>query len=351
MILHGAGGRTALELRQALGLLEEADHDFIEVLKSVSAMTCVNLKSVYGMFYDNKLAGGDMSDDYLNSTKDMFWTEPTGLDFAKSELARNGINQWIEQQTGHKIKDMIRPDDGSVNPWSKLVLINAIYFKGDWEFRFDKSETKKEHFYVTPDRVVKVDMMFQERVFAIIDPLPGVVALDMPYKGHRLSMILILPTDGSLADLENSLGQVDDLNSFLSFDAGSVTMVKLTLPRFKLESQVTDLSDCLKSLGMKDMFDASKADFSKMAANDVYVSKVLQKAYLEVNEDGGGEDKVKSSEANTNTAAKILNFNRPFMFLVKDNLTGTILISGHVVDPSPPNVWARRLQRLSLRKV
>ena len=165
------------------------------------------------------------------------------------------------------------------------------------------------------------------------------MALEMPYKGKRLSMIFILPNDkhSSLADLEETMSKVTNINSVLKF--GYKEKVEVTLPRFKIESKF-DLVEPLMKLGMTDMFDESSADFSGMTGGNnkgLYVSKVLQKAFVEVNEEG--------TEAAAATAAIMMGrsrqpeperftCDRPFMFLIRDNLTGLILFSGHVTDPS-----------------
>ena len=175
-----------------------------------------------------------------------------------------------------------------------------------------------------------------------VKELKGAIALDMPYKGKRLSMIFLLPNEkhSSLADLEEAMTKVTDLNSiFHKFHKfGRKVKVYVTLPRFKLESQL-DLVEPLKQLGMTDMF-GSKADFSGMTGGTnkgLFVSEVVQKAFVEVNEEG--------TEAAAATAAivtarmigprpKRFTCDRPFMFLIRDNLTGMILFSGHVTDPS-----------------
>ena len=176
-----------------------------------------------------------------------------------------------------------------------------------------------------------------------VKELNGAIALDMPYKGKRLSMIFLLPNDkhSSLADLEDAMSKVTDLNSiFHKFHKfGRKSKVEVTLPRFKLESEL-DLNEPLNKLGMTDMFDEFKADFSGMTGgtkNRLFVSIVKQKAFVEVNEEG--------TEAAAATAAVMMGrsrqpepeqftCDRPFMFLIRDNLTGMILFSGHVTDPS-----------------
>ena len=170
-----------------------------------------------------------------------------------------------------------------------------------------------------------------------VKELDGAFALNMPYKGERLSMILVLPAEGkTLVDLEKSMAKIPNINDALKFGTRKVK-VELTLPKFKLESQI-ELNEPLMALGMKDMFDQAKADFSGMTGGpkSLFVSAVVQKAFVEVNEEG--------AEAAAATAGMmmmrampmnpIFNCDRPFMFFIRDNLTNMMLFSGHVTDPS-----------------
>ena len=225
---------------------------------------------------------------------------------------------------------------------TKLVLVNAIYFKGDWDVKFDKSKTRKGDFHVSPTQTVQTDMMFSTNEYGMLNhvkDLQGATALDMPYKGKRLSMIFLLPNHNhnSLADLEEAMSKVADLNSILRF--GRKTKVVVTLPRFKLESQF-DLKEPLKQLGMTDMFNETKADFSGMTGGTnkgLFVSQAAQKAFIEVNEEGAeafAATFAKMSKRKLSLPTFFFTCNRPFMFLIRDNLTRMILFSGHVADPS-----------------
>jgi len=276
---------------------------------------------------------------YLDSTKENFLAEPVATDFSKGEEAREAINTWVENQTNSKIKDLIAKN--VLNGLTKMVLVNAVHFKGDWAMKFKKENTQKRDFHVSKDKVVQADMMFSNEKYPYI-PLKELKAeaIQIPYKGQRLSMILLLPRpDSSLEELEKSLEKVPDINTVLKFPPlPGKSKVELSLPKFKLETQL-DLNDNLKAMGITDMFDENKADFSKMRSGgkkDLYVSKVVQKAFIEVNEDG--------TEAAAATAgvmmmrAMVMNpsftCDRPFMFMIKDNLTGVTLFSGHVTDPT-----------------
>merc|ERR1711983_674421 len=190
---------------------------------------------------------------YIESTQQYFLAEPVGMDFSQSEESRTTINQWVEEQTNKKIQNLIAK--GSINALTKMVLINAIHFKGDWDVKFDKEKTKKGDFHVTKDKIVQADMMYNKEEYGMlrVKDLRGAIALDMPYKGKRLSMIFLLPDPdhSSLEDLEDAMSKVEDLNGILKF--GKKVKCEVSLPKFKLESQL-DLNEPLQELGMTDMF-------------------------------------------------------------------------------------------------
>ena len=349
MALNGAKGRTASQIKQGLTIkdfdvVKNGFKDILTLLKSNESFTLNAANRIY-FSVDNSI---DKS--YIQSTQKFFLAEPMGMDFRQAEQSRNEINQWVDEQTNQKIQDLIAP--GSIDGDTKLVLVNAVYFKGDWQFKFNKTNTKKDEFHVSPSQTVQTDMMFSLGTFGVlrgIKDLKGADALDMPYKGKRLSMIFLLPgIDGlgrdssyappsyrSLDDLEDAMSKVTDLNSILKFE--QKLAVKVTLPRFKLESEL-DLDEPLMQLGMTDMF-GRDADFSGMTGGTntgLYVSKVLQKVFVEVNEEGTEAAAATFATFNTRMAPRIPEFTclRPFMFLIRDNLTGMILFSGHVTDPS-----------------
>jgi len=337
MILHGAEGSTASQLKEGLTLkdFDVVKNGFKDALTLLKTNENFTLNAANRIYHSVDSA---LDKSFIKSTQEFFLAEPVGMDFGQEEQSRTAINQWVEEQTNKKIQDLIAP--GSISALTKLVLVNAIYFKGDWHVKFDKEKTTKGDFHVSKTKTVQADMMFNNKEYGMlrVKDLKGAIALDMPYKGERLSMIFLLPdhNHSSLEDLEEAMSKVTDLNSILKF--GKKVKVQVTLPRFKLESQL-ELVEPLKQLGMTDMFDETKADFSGMTGGTnkgLFVSQVVQKAFVEVNEEG--------AEAAAATAGIMMmrampmnpefTCDRPFMFLIRDNLTGMILFSGHVTDPS-----------------
>ena len=180
------------------------------------------------------------------------------------------INKWIEDQTNDKIKDLVPAD---LDPSTVLVLVNAIHFKGDWDEKFN--DAIEDDFHVSENNTVKAQMMTNSESkygYISLDRLDA-QAVEIPYKGKRISMIVILPNrDSSLEELETAL-DVSDLKNF------DYTEVDLTLPKFKIETSL-DLNNVLKDMGMKDMFNPSLADFSKMGSGKIHVSDGKKSAGL-----------------------------------------------------------------------
>ena len=344
MIHAGAKGNTAVEMERGLALVDEKAKaslgpgykDILQVLKSNENFTLNTANRLY------VAEGQELAKEYLAFTKDNFLAEPVSANFASaSEEARKAINGWVESQTNGKITDLIK--SGVLSALTRMVLVNAIYFKGSWATTFDQSKTTKGEFKTAPNKVVQADMMSLKADFGIlhrVKELNNAAALEMPYKGDRLSMVFILPTDGSgensLAEVEAKIASIDDLGSVLQFQRKMKTQVRL--PKFKVESDF-DLGNALKALGFVDMFDEAKADFSGMTpsgSKDLYVSAVVQKAFVEVNEEGAEAAAATAGVMAMRSLVIEPTFicDRPFMFIIKDKLTGVVLFQGRVTDPT-----------------
>ena len=264
-----------------------------------------------------------------------FEAEPLALDFARDpEGSRGSINAWVEDQTNKKIVDLLA--SGSINSMTRMVLVNALYFKGDWAHKFDPNDTEEDEFFVDEDKVVKVQMMHQKEKFGIatIKALNGATALRMPYKGERLDMIIILPHEqDTLESMEKKLAGLDLKQHLNKFSTSGKVIV--SLPKFKVESN-HNLNGPLESIGIKDLFQANQADLSGISGDkSLFVSLVVQKAFVEVNEEG--------AEAAAATAAVMrmmammeptFECNRPFHFMIRERESGLVLFSGRVTDPS-----------------
>ena len=217
-----------------------------------------------------------------------------------------------------------------------MVLVNAIYFKGDWVEKFDAKITTKQKFYCSDGCSVYVDMMYMKKKFSMdyISELKT-KALELPYKGESLSMIILLPDDkDGLANLEANL-TADHLAN-LRLHPHSQNDVKVALPRFKLEESAS-LKETLSNMGMLEVFSDSKSDLSKMdGTHNLFLSKVVHKTFIEVNEEGSEAAAATAAIVMAQCASMALEFraDHPFLFIVHCNCTRSLLFMGKVESPS-----------------
>lgn len=257
------------------------------------------------------------------------------VDFQTSpEAVRGDINRWIEKQTNDKIKDMLGP--GSITPMTRLVLTNAIYFKGTWVNEFNLRATRPDAFHVTPSQSVQAPFMHRTGGYRYLDG-GTFQALELPYRGGDLSMVILLPKqmDG-LPGLEQSF-TAEALSQWTQ-EFHYADRVVLSLPRFKMTQQF-ELSNTLAAMGMPQAF-TGRANFSGMSANSgLKISAAIHKAFVDVNETGT-EAAAATSTIITATAMRmpeppiVFNADHPFLFLIRDVKSGSILFLGRVADPS-----------------
>jgi serpin B len=278
-------------------------------------------------------SGYNFLETYLDTLAKNYGAGLRLMDFIKnSEGSRITINNWISDQTAEKIKDLI--PEGAINPDTRLVLTNAIYFKAVWESRFDKNSTVNSVFHLLDGKQITVPMMSQQEQFAYASG-DDYKAVELFYKGHQLSMIILLPAEGQFETFEKSL-DAERLSQIVG--QLSSQQIILTIPRFKFSSDFS-LSKQLADMGMPDAFDPKKADFSAMdGTHDLFIQDVFHKAFVAVDEEG--------TEAAAATAVIVgklsappprpIDFtaDRPFIFLIRDVETNSILFLGRVMDPS-----------------
>lgn len=255
------------------------------------------------------------------------------LDFSKEEKARSAINRWVSRATKNHIPELIAPD--SLDQQTRVLLLNAVYFKGDWAIQFDEKRTQPRPFFPEANREIMTPMMYTQAEFgyAQIDELQCSM-LELPYRGRDLAMYLLLPDapDG-LARLRGALW-----NHPAIFYAPESILEKqnvtVLLPKFRLEHSLK-LKPALVHMGIQDLFFQGKADLSGMAgANDLYVSDIVHKAFIEVNEKGTKAAAVSAVtiRGRMMQAETIFRADHPFMFFIQDKKTKTVLFIGHVMD-------------------
>ena len=334
MTYAGARGNTQVEMAQALHFLPDQEqlHPAFAFLRA--RLGDIGRKGQVQMSVANALwpqKGYALLKEFLALTKQYYGVLVTAVNYGDAETARGTINAWVEKRTGAKIQEMI--PRGLLDATTCLILVNAIYFKGNWASQFDQGLTGDAPFWITPAEKVQVPMMSQTIEFGYREG-DGLQVLELPYAGDDLSMVVLLPREiDGLAELEGRL-TVDNLNTWT---AGLwQTEVQVFLPRFEISFPFR-LDDALKSMGMADAF--ANADFSGMdGTKSLYIGAVLHKAFVAVNEEG--------TEAAAATAvfmkakglplpAPTFRADHPFVFLIRENSTGSILFLGRVVNPAP----------------
>jgi serpin B len=279
--------------------------------------------------------GYEFLPEFLETTRKDYGAELAIVDFAQTEQARQEINGWVEKQTEEKIKDLLAP--GVLDARTRLVLTNAIYFKGMWQETFSKGATQDAPFHLSADKQITVPMMHQTKQFGY-RAANDLQVLEMPYAKGELSMIVLLPKqiDGlPLLEKKVTPEKLQEWSKGLRRQN-----VIVYVPRFKMTSEFS-LKDTLQALGMALAFDEVKADFSRMSHNKdgLYISAVVHKAFVDVNEEGT-EAAAATGVAMRAMAAHIqpeepptFRADHPFLFLIRENQTGSILFMGRVTNP------------------
>jgi serpin B len=254
------------------------------------------------------------------------------VDFAGApEPSRQVINAWVSQQTKDRIKDLF--PQGTIDENTRLALVNAIYFKASWLKAFYETNTSDGIFNLKDGGQVKVPMMVSGSAASSYEQGDGFQAVGLPYLGETTRMVVVLPDEGQFDAFEAGLNP-EKLDQILNGLSG--TEIELTLPKFKIESSF-NLSETLAGMGMPDAFDSSKADFSGMdGQRDLFISQVVHKAYVSVDEKGT-EAAAATGVAVGATAIQnpaVLIVDRPFLFFIYEQKSGTILFAGRVMDPT-----------------
>jgi len=291
--------------------------------------------------------GYPILDSYLSILQEYFQSEIRSVDFSDSLKTANEINQWVSDKTNEKIKEIITPD--IIGQLTTLILCNAIHFKGAWMHPFSEENTKSESFFVSPTEDIQVNMMSHQKEYHYQE-YDGFKLLEMPYRKEYneqrepiskadYSMIIFLPDkESSLEELENQLNYYLMKSYISSLMRSESVQVAVKFPKFRVENNF-NLNEPLMAMGMENPF-TSLADFSKITGNqDLFISDVIHKTYIDVDEKG--------TEAAAVTAiimprgimplpveeVKEFHADRPFMYLIRENTTGSIIFIGKVVNP------------------
>ena len=335
MTYAGARGNTEKQMAKVL-YFNLPQEDIHKAFSSLNAYFNRPNKS-YQLAIANSLWGQanyPFQKEFINLLNKYYEAGFNEVDFVNEEnreKARLTINKWVEDKTNNKIKELIHPED--ISALTRLILVNAIYFKGKWQNQFDTKETRDMPFNLENKKKVNVPMMHQEGKFNYTED-EKVQVLELPYSENELSMVIFLPKESiSLSDFEKELS-IERVNKLLS--NLSQEKVDVYIPKFKMEKRYI-LNKMLIDLGMSDAFDMMLADFSGMTGSkDLYISKVIHQSFIEVNEEGTEAAAATAViMSGKSIAPMIIEFkaDRPFLFIIRDIKTNTILFIGRFVEP------------------
>jgi serpin B len=332
MTYEGAKGDTADQMKSVLGFDQ---NDEVSLCSFGRIYNLLNIDAEYKLNTANALwtqKDYPFLDEYLNYIDKYYMGKATDIDFSKTTEAADIINKWVEENTGGKIKDML--SSGDITPGTVLILSNAIYFKGIWQTQFNSDNTVDRDFELINSEKIQVPTMVltdSEELYNYTET-EDLQILELPYKGKDVSMIILLPKDNDINIIEETLNGGD-----LSEHINSMypTNLDIYLPKFTFRTEY-NLKEILIEMGLDIAF-GFNADFSGMnGIGGIFIEKVLHKAFIEVNEEGSeaaAATTVHMFETSVPGSSHIFNADHPFIFLIQNKETGTILFMGSVYNP------------------
>lgn len=333
---EGANGQTKNEMASVLHVSDNLENQraaFVNISNEINKDNkTYELSTANALWAENEFT---FLKAYFDIVEMYYGAKVENLNFkGDAEGSRIIINDWVAEQTYDKIEDLI--PSGAIDQDTRLVITNAIYFKGDWVKQFDKNETKEADFRVTSDKTVKISMMQRtdkESIFGYAET-DDLQILELPYSGEELSILIVLPKEDDLESLEESL----TLEEFSKWrESLQEQRVNIYLPKFTFETKYF-MSDSLSAMGMPTAFSEYYADFSGMTGKkNLVIFEVIHQAFVDVNEEG--------TEAAAATAVIISEIvsvkppvpefraDHPFIFIIQQKETGNILFMGRVNEP------------------
>jgi serpin B len=333
MAYNGAGGTTRDAMQATLELggmtLQEVNESYqslIALLRELDPRVTFTLAN--SIWYREGIA---VVPQFVDLNRQYFDAEVAALNF-DDPASVDVINGWVDEATGGRIDEIVTPP---IDPLTIMFLINAIYFKGDWTQQFDKDRTRPEPFFLPDGSETSVPMMSSEgeasvRVHADADH----TVLDLWYGGRAYSMSIVVPRDPAAIDQLSRTVTQEQWNAWVAGLDSVETLI--AIPKFTLEYDVS-LNAVLEALGMEIAFDKDQADFTNLYAGPerAYISKVKHKTFVDVNEEGTEAAAVTSVEIGFTSAPQRVVVDRPFLFAIRENYSGTILFMGRIVRPGP----------------
>ncbi|XP_014205168.1 uncharacterized protein LOC106637052 [Copidosoma floridanum] len=331
MATYGARGPTFRAMREALKLPANgtfALSGFQSLVEDLNSIEKVDLEMANGIYIDKTL---QINDWFKKLTSMSFKAETTAIDTSVPAQAAKKINDWVDEKTHHKITNIILEDD--IDPNTRMIIMNALYFKGKWAKKFDDKFTVDLPFHVAEGKQIAVPMMHINETFTYgkLDSLKARF-IEIPYENKDLRLVIIVPDEkDGLSEVESNLGNLDYKNAIKN---ARRRLVYLSMPKFKIESNI-ELKKSLSSLNMARIFE-DQANFKGISNEPLKINQVKQKAFIEVNEEGSKAVAITTIDITLKAffdepPPVFLKIDHPFMFAIrKADLT---LFQGHVYNP------------------
>ncbi|KAM4694973.1 glia-derived nexin [Discoglossus pictus] len=333
MLQFGADGKTKKQLMTVMRYkVNEAGKRLRKNNKAINSRKNKDIvTTARAIFANNRFK---IENSFILKNKEIFHSEVRGIDFEEKSSAASTINQWVRNETKGMIEYLVSPEmlDSSM---TKLLLVDALYFKGLWKSRFQPENTKKRTFHGPDGKDYQVPMLAQLSLFRSGSAsTPNGLwynVIELPYHGGSLSMLVALPTDES-TPLSAILPHIST-KTLQSWMTMVPKRVQLILPKFSVEADA-DLKEPLRNLGITEMFDPLKANFAKISQSEsLHVSHMLQKTKIEVSEDGTKVSGATTAILIARSSPPWFIVDRPFLFFIRHNPTGAVLFTGQINKP------------------
>ena len=331
MAYNGADGDTKTQMEVMLhkaGLtanqVNQTYKNLVEALGSHDPK--VQLSIANAIFYNENFS---VKSGFLSTNQNYYDAEVDDLDFSNSTATLNKVNGWVKDKTHDKIESII----DQVSPSDVMYLINAIYFKGEWTYQFEKSDTKNEPFFTEEGEELQVPTMTLGKTTLQYTSNEKCDIIELPYGSGKYSMLVFLPKDNIKTN--DIIDQIDQSNLASWFGSFHESDLIVQLPKFEFAYE-NSLVDNLKALGMLDAFDASKSNFSGISdQTDLYISEVKHKSYIKVDEEGTEAAAVTgiTFEITSVMPDAVFKIDHPFVFAIREKDTNALLFLGKVNNP------------------
>lgn len=333
MTMNGAEGATFTEMRSALGFgprtyaeLNASYQSLIALLRGLDPR--VEFRIANAIYYDQVDIGSAVEPLFVQESQRYFDAEVKGMDF-RVATAVDTVNAWANRNTNGRIPEIL----DAIDPQIVMLLMNAIYFKGDWREGFKASETRDDVFHKPGGSQVLVPMMNRKGGFRVGRTSNAQVA-ELPYGGDAFVMTIVMPDEG--VDINTFVAGLTPASWAEATGGLSGAEVPLSLPKFTLAWEDT-LNDELQRMGMLQAFVPNGARFTRISrtmGTQLYIDFVKQKAFVDVNEVGTEAAAVTVVGVGVTSAPIPVVIDRPFVFAIRERLSGTVLFLGKIVDPT-----------------